>query len=464
MVNPLITTGVLLGLSISVLALYRSGHVPGTLPYWLKQLQHANRHTRLKTVHLLGQMATPQAAYCLSLVVQSEDQDIKQLAIKGLLQAKQPATLGALAVASMDREPKIRRMIAEGLALFLDPGVPKLLIEMLRDPDESVAAAAIRSLGELRDISAVAPLAHALESGEDIARLAAQALLEIGRPCLDELCRLLPVLSPIGCERLIPLLVALDAHVALEPLIALMNTTDNLYLLKSAIAAVAEVPTQEATQALLAFVSDERHACRPYALGKLQTTDHAGVTELLIRLLGDRDVQIRRAAAEALGKGYHPAWIDPLLAALDDEDDEVFKLASEALGQYEDPRVLQRLLERLWPEEYEAICEKIEGACHKPLAEIRSVDELVPILRRISSKEARGNEEQRIRHHLQSALILTRPRTVAGFQDLTNTVLVFKMHDFNSEYQVERLHPKARKALRMQPSLQALHLWKTSLR
>jgi len=49
------------------------------------------------------------------------------------------------------------------------------------------------------------------------------------------------------------------------------------------------------------------------------------------RLTGDRDPDVRRAAAVALGRIGAPASIDPLLAAMDDPEPGVQQLASESL-------------------------------------------------------------------------------------------------------------------------------------
>lgn len=462
--NLMIALAVLAAFIVGILALYRSGLLPGTLPYWTKQLEHPERATRLKTAHLLGQIATPQAAYCLTQVAQHEDSTLKLLAIKGLLNARLPSTLPVLKAALADRDPKVRRTVAEGLANFHGAAVTAMLTDLLTDLDEFVVMAATESLGARQDPSAARPLAYALGHSEETARFAAESLLAIGPVVFEPLCELIDELNPMACERLIPVLVSLDPRRAIEPLIKILNGTVNDYLIKAAITALIDLRSPEVAQALIAYVSDESHFCRPFALRKLQALEDPAANHLLLRLLADRDVMIRRAASDALAVGVDPERLPVLLEAMGDADAEVLQNVVRALGHYNDPRILPRLFETLWPAECGTIVPMIEDACRRPLSELSGIDDLLPLLRRISSREARGSEEQRIRHYLQSVYILLRPRLVCGFHDLTNNILIFKNEDFTSEYQDQRLHPLALSSLLVHQSHKSLNRWKNSLR
>lgn len=462
--NLLVAFVTLSAMLASAVALYRGGHLPGTLPFWLKLLENPSRQIRLRTVQQLCQLGSAQAAYCLTLVARSDDFAVKQLAVVGLLKARQPDTLPSLMLASTDRDSKIRLLIAQGIHAFQDPGVTLLLMDMLRDPEESVVASAIMSLGTRRDATAVPALAQVMGGNEALARLAAESLVTIGHNALEPLIEALPRLSPLASERLINVLTTLDPKAAITPLVDLLNTSTSEFLLKEVITTLVGMRAPEATQALIAFIDDEQNPCRPYALTKLQYLNDPSVNGLLLRLLKDQDLNIRRAAAEALLGGWDVDWIPPLLSALSDPDDDVVRLVAEALGQYDDSRILPQLFENLWPGDCEWVVAMIEDAVRNPISEMKLLDHLYPLLMRISGKEHRGSEEQRIRHHLQSVLILLKPKMVCGFQDLTNTVLVFKGNDAVSEYQESRLHPVALKALKTQPNLKSLHLWKTSLR
>lgn len=462
--NVLIAFVVLVAFIFAILALYRSGLLPGTLPYWTKQLADPDRQVRLKTAHLLGQIATPQAAFCLAQVAQHEDLNLRLVALKGLMNAGQPTSLPVLKAALLDREPKVRRTVAQGLATFRGATVTAMLTDLLTDLDELVVVAATESLGARRDPSAARALAFALGHSEETARFSAEALLAIGPGVFEPLCELIDELNPTACERLIPVLVSLDPRGAVKPLIHILNVTVNDYLIKAVVTALIDLRTPEVTQALIAYVSDERHYCRPFALRKLQALEDPAVSDLLLKLLSDRDVLIRRAASDALANSVDPNRIPPLLEALADADAEVQLNVVRALGNFSDPRILPRLFETLWPAEYATIVPAIEDALHRSLSDLANVDDLIPLLKRISSREARGSEEQRIRHYLQSVIILLRPRLVSGFHDLTNTIMVFRHEDFTSEYQESRLHPLALSSMVVHQSHKSLNRWKTSLR
>lgn len=78
-----------------------------------------------------------------------------------------------------------------------------------------------------------------------------------------------------------------------------------------------------------------------------------GVVRAVIERLKDEDVDVRRAAAYALGRLQAPAAIAPLVAALEDEDHEVRGAALHALGNFErgvPAAPIRRLLEHEDPE------------------------------------------------------------------------------------------------------------------
>lgn len=64
------------------------------------------------------------------------------------------------------------------------------------------------------------------------------------------------------------------------------------------------------------------------------TKQDTSVVRAVIARLRDEDVDVRRAAADALGRMRDPMAISPLVAALEDEDEEVRKAALHSLGQF----------------------------------------------------------------------------------------------------------------------------------
>lgn len=65
----------------------------------------------------------------------------------------------------------------------------------------------------------------------------------------------------------------------------------------------------------------------------------------LIKALGyEKEIRIRRDAAEALGEIGDPRALEPLIAALRDKDKSLTLVAAEALGQIGDPRAIEPLI------------------------------------------------------------------------------------------------------------------------
>jgi hypothetical protein len=67
----------------------------------------------------------------------------------------------------------------------------------------------------------------------------------------------------------------------------------------------------------------------------------------LIQALGDSGWEVRRAAAEALGKLGDPQAVPPLIKALGDSDRDVRFAAAWALGKLGDPQAIPALIQAL---------------------------------------------------------------------------------------------------------------------
>ena len=72
------------------------------------------------------------------------------------------------------------------------------------------------------------------------------------------------------------------------------------------------------------------------------------VPELIVVLQDQRkDPEVRKNAAEALGKIKDPRVVEPLIAALKDENSGVRRIAAWALGVIQDPRAVEPLITAL---------------------------------------------------------------------------------------------------------------------
>lgn len=98
------------------------------------------------------------------------------------------ADLPALVEAVASREPETRSWAATALGRFALPEAVSALVATAVDPDPNVRAAVFHALGQQRAPEAISPLLFALgEASAYLARLAADALIQIGPPAVPRL-------------------------------------------------------------------------------------------------------------------------------------------------------------------------------------------------------------------------------------------------------------------------------------
>ena len=182
-------------------------------------------------------------------------------------------------------------------ALAVEP-----LSAALKDEEWDVRQAAARALGKIKDPRAVKPLIAALKDEKwDVRQAAAEALGEIGAP-------------------------------AVEPLIAALKG-ENKDVRQAAAAMLGRLgwqPGRDETAGWYWMVKGDWHNC--VALG-------SPAVKPLIAALKDENSDVRKAAAEALGKIGDARAVEPLIAALKDRYSDVRQAASEALGKIGAPAV-----------------------------------------------------------------------------------------------------------------------------
>ncbi len=439
------------------------GFIPGTPPFIRKQLHSADRQDRLKALQGLVNARSASSIALLKEAYDDPDEGIRALALRGLLRCNHPTALPALRKASMDRDPRTRRQVAEGLGDFSDEAAMQMLSELVSDLDPTVAAQATTSLGKRKDARSVVLLASALGETDEIASRASKALISIGPSSFTTLCEQIPHLSPSACERLAPLLVQIDSSNALRPLSEILKTVQNRGVLEAALKALAGLSDPAARSVLMEHAEDATRGCRSEALAFLAGHDDPSLAPRLAALVDDRDGHVRLAAADALVSVRNPARLDSLLATLDSPDSRVVCATLRGLGYYDDVRILKNLVHRLWPEEADTLGPAMARACHRPLEAIGSIEELLPVLGRLSGREARGSDEQRIRPHLQSLYIVLRPSRVSALKETSEAMLHFLDADFQSEVQIDRLHGFARQVLTIHESHRGLDRWRNPL-
>ena len=194
------------------------------------------------------------------------------------------------------KDKGVRASAAEALVKIGAPAVEPL-IAALKDKDSDVRYAAAKALGEIKDPRAVEPLIAALGDESSGVRLAAaKSLGEIKDPR------------------------------AVEPLSAALKD-ENKYVRRAAAHALDRLgwkPEQDEIAGWYWMAKCDWDKC--VALGAL-------TVEPLIAALKDTDEEVRRAAAEALGKIKDRRAVEPLSAAFKDTDKDVRQAAAVSLDR-----------------------------------------------------------------------------------------------------------------------------------
>lgn len=110
---------------------------------------------------------------------------------------------------------------------------------------------------------------------------------------------------------------------------------------------LTEVPVAEARKDLIRLLADKAvriRAAAAFALGAQRSPE---VVEALLGALFDSDVNVRFEAASALGRVPDKRAVEPLIEVMADPDHDVRRAACEALGNIGDSRAKPTLITRL---------------------------------------------------------------------------------------------------------------------
>ena len=311
--------------------------------------------TRWFAVRLLSDAKHPAAIQALVELLNSEEDDLREmasealasfgtraiasltdllnnsetraLAVQALAQIRHSATIAPLLTVVQDDDPVIRAMTIEALGSFHDSQVPPILIQALTDPAASVRRAAIAGLAVRTDLTDAFSLVDLL-----VDRLwdlnigvCQQAAIALGR---------------IGAD------AAVDA---LSRAIAAANTPKPLQI--EIVRALARIGTPTAFNALQNLLEPSRQATQvdqEIAIALGQWTDPAlksAAAQVLTQSLAKfaQDPPIQQAIALALGQLQQPFTIEPLIQLLASQDAGVRLHTIAALKQIQPQQTHQQL-------------------------------------------------------------------------------------------------------------------------
>jgi HEAT repeat protein len=122
----------------------------------------------------------------------------------------------------------------------------------------------------------------------------------------------------------------------------------------SAAEALGKIPDHSAVEPLIQMLWDEKPNARQLAAFGLGQIGDSRAVEPLIELLGDGEKYVRYAATEALGEIADLRAVEPLIQLLGDGDGFLRYLVATAIGKIGDPRALQSLIKLFRDENYRA--------------------------------------------------------------------------------------------------------------
>lgn len=324
----------------------------------LVQDEDEEPETRWFAVRLLGEARHPAAIQALVELLNSEDDDLREmasealatvgipaissltdllrapetrlLAVQALTQIRHSVTIAPLLTVVQDEDATIRAMTIEALGSFHDPQVPPILIQALTDPAASVRRAAIAGLAVRTDLTESLGLVNRfVDRLWDLnIGVCQQAAIALGR---------------IGAD------AATDAAVdALSRAITAANTPEILQV--EIIRALAWIGTPPAFYSLQNLLENSR--CQvsqeiAIALGRWADPSlKSAAAQVLARSLNQEFAQvpqIQQAIALALGQLQQPAAVGQLIQLLASQDAGIRLHAIVALKQIQSRQTHQQL-------------------------------------------------------------------------------------------------------------------------
>ena len=296
----------------------------------------------MDAVQKLTTSGKPEVALALVDVLNHKSAQIRNMAMKGIVAAKETGALRKV-VESTEIESKFRaeaaRVLAGGSGETPDLGLRYLIadgdqksriwaigevasrrryklvpevIGALQHSDTSVRSAAANALGTVKDSKALVPLAKAIVKHTDSVDFEKAAIAIFGGLSLDEVIR--------------------------------FSENDNKVLRQLAIKSMgALAPSPRVIQVLSSRLKDKDAAIKRSAAFALARIKDATVVSSLVTLKDDPDAEIREQVAIALGDSKHPQADTILLKYVEDTNVAVKTAATNGLRKRKVVSALQKL-------------------------------------------------------------------------------------------------------------------------
>lgn len=326
---------------------------PSVTPYLLEiGSKKAGWEDRRNILRVLGQVAGENALHCFQIALEyGRNEDLPAtVAIITRLGSPNAAKIMADAAATTD-SPMAKAHLAEGLGKIQCEASAQGLVRLAQDDNDRVQIAALGGLENQPTRHIVQTIKPLLEHKKEAVRIKAIRVLSNA----ENESAIEPLVSALKDDALLVRQEAMSALTALSDsgkvplgklLIGLMQEKD-VNVRRSASEVLNKVKDRSVINELLGYLRDEDWWVRETIAETLGEIGGEEVIDTMIDFLGDKDANVRRYAVEILAQNKAVKAFKPLTQLLKDPDWWIREKVVEALGQIGDQKAIPLLIKLL---------------------------------------------------------------------------------------------------------------------
>jgi len=355
----------------AILALGKIGSTEA-IPSLLNCIKDENWIIRCKAVYSLGEIGSAEATDAIINIINDEDESVRQEAITALGKIRATKAIPLLINILTHSTDEYISLVSLSLIKIGTPSVVPLL-QVLDNKNPQVRQKVAYALGEIHDSRAISPLITALYEEDELPRGdISAALVKMGTTAVPAL---LPYMNTSdmnlkGC--LVWILGEIGDKQATQSLIKILALEENQQILKKAIWASGKIGDIEALPSLIPLLKNDYRLEESVIIAISRISDEKTIRlfasalrgeetflpweeineqgiALLIIAAQDKNIEIKRCAAIALGKTHNKRAVETLISLLDDTDWRTQRNAVIGLGEIGDERAVPHLTNLLNP-------------------------------------------------------------------------------------------------------------------
>lgn len=312
---------------------------------WLKQqlFGSGSVETRRRAVRELGRYPSRRGCLALAEALRDPDAQVRVLAAAALGKFSGPAKIEPLVSALQDPQPEVVTAALVGLRDTPVPQVVQALGPLLRHPDAAVRGQAAKSLSTA---------GWQAKDDEDriwlhVSRGQFAQAASMGPAAIPALEAAIKSSSFGLCIRAVEALGTISDYRIVRPLLETLESPDPSVCI-AVLDVLKDLGSRETLEPVLARLNHQSPHVRVAAIEALRQIGATEAVEPIQALLArDPSWDVRRAAAEALGRFEAPEALDALAGALEDSDPDVRECAASALGNLRDRQAIFPLVRAL---------------------------------------------------------------------------------------------------------------------